>query len=107
MKYPKDWIIKEENKFQTVNFINSDNITEKVVIIRQKDIPRVALDKKFIENIVIDGISAKLYHDTDTKTGLEKIDKVIFDIPSSEDDFYTAGYGKTFDQILSTFKFTE
>ncbi len=73
--------------------------SERVVMIRFPEIPRIPLPEDRIEDITVSELPAKLYHDTDQKTGADK-DIVILDIPNSVDDFYMAGFGPIFDGMV-------
>lgn len=98
--YPLEWKIK----------VSGDNVTfsapdakQEVVALVMQDIPRVALPDDLIE----DTYWGKLYHDTDAKTGTEKIDKLITDLPGSSKDFYLAGYGEVYDKMLESLQLHE
>lgn len=103
IKYPEDWEVELVHK-SSISVNNPNKQDERVYIVRQRNIPHPAMSESLTEDIIVDGISAKLYHDVDEATGTKNIDKAIFDIPGSEDDFYIAGYGNTFDLILSSFR---
>lgn len=69
---------------------SSPSGTQYAVMIVMQEIPRVPLPDDKIDSVMLDGQTAKVYHDRDAKTGTEKIDKLITDIPNSENDMYLA-----------------
>jgi len=104
IKYPPAWQVNEEkldvNGKATNVIFSKDNL--EVVLIVQKDIPRPALKSDEIEKKVLpSGLVVSLYHDTDAMDG-NNLDKVIFDLPKSDYDFYLAGYGVAFNQMFQS-----
>ena len=84
------------------------NPASSVVIICQKDIPRVPLPPEKIETVALTGaggatISAKLYHDASQKDGTP-IDKLIFTNPKTGVDIFIGGFGEIFNQVIRTIK---
>lgn len=65
-------------------FIDPATKTEYATMIIQPGIPQVSLPANKIENIKLDGVAAKIFHDTDSKTGTVKIDKLWVQMPNSE-----------------------
>lgn len=65
-------------------FFDPATKTEYANIIIQPGIPQVPLPANKIENIILDGSAAKIYHDTDAKTGTKKIDKLWVQMPNSQ-----------------------
>ncbi len=82
---------------------------ESIVIACQEDIPRVPLTDDNIEPMVIRAAtgsasaSANLYHDTSAKDGAQ-VDKLIFTHPKTKLDVFIAGFGITFNQLITTIK---
>jgi len=82
---------------------------ESIVIVCQADIPRVPLTDDSIEPMVIRAAtgsasaSANLYHDTSAKDGTQ-VDKLIFTHPKTKLDVFIAGFGATFNQLITTIK---
>lgn len=81
--------------------VNKENTNESIILVCQKDIPRVALADDKIEQKTIGTVSAFLYHDTSQKDG-SPLDKLIFLHPTLKKDVYLAGFGETFNEILSS-----
>lgn len=106
-QYPYDWKITEQKEEKIKNDENNKtlNITfskneEKVVLVVQKEIPRIALSPDKIIKLEILGVKeANLYLDSDSS-------KVIFDLPNFEYDFYLAGKGSAFDLMYNTIEMT-
>ncbi len=89
-----------------VNEIDND---QSIAIACQEEIPRPPLTADKIETLVIyneaktASVSAKLYHDASPKDGTA-IDELIFRHPKTGMDIFIAGFGKTFDDIITTIK---
>lgn len=86
--------------------INTANPNDSIVIVCQKDIPRVPLPPEKIETIPLTGtasISAKLYHDASQKDGAP-IDKLIFTHPKTKLDVLLAGFGPVFRDLIASLK---
>lgn len=98
LKYPADWQLKESQ--DGTSFTKEE---ASIVVIIQPDIPRVPLPDDKIEQVMLDGVPATLYHDHSLKDGAA-VDKVITDWPESDNDIYLAGYGEVFDTMVLTFK---
>lgn len=90
-------------------FIDKEQTSQSVVITCQKDIPRPALSASNIESLTISNesgsasVSAKLYHDASAKDSTP-IDELIFRHPKTGLDVYIAGFGETFNALISTVK---
>ncbi len=81
--------------------VNKENTNESIILVCQKDIPRIPLTDDKIEQRAIGTVSAFLYHDTSQKDGTP-LDKLIFTHPALKKDVYIAGYGETFNNIISS-----
>lgn len=84
-----------------VTLVNKENTNESIIVVCQKDIPRVPLTDDKIEQRTIGSASANLYHDASQKDGTP-LDKLIFTHPALNKDVYIAGYGETFNAIISS-----
>ena len=94
---------------QTINgtstiITDPDNPSSGIVATCQEEIPRPPLLPERIEDIVIDSVGTKLYHDTSSKDGSPR-DEVIVRHPTKNWDIIVAGYGATFDEAMANFKF--
>lgn len=83
------------------NSIFTDASGHSIVVLCQKDIPRVPLPDDKIGTVTIGSTTAKLYHDTSQKDGTP-VDKLIFTHPETGLDIYIAGFGVGFNQVVST-----
>lgn len=81
--------------------VNKENTNESIILVCQKDIPRIPLTDDKIEQRAIGTVSAFLYHDTSQKDRTP-LDKLIFTHPALKKDVYIAGYGETFNNIISS-----
>jgi hypothetical protein len=88
---------------------NTSNPTDSIIIVCQNEIPRVPLSEDLIESVVLRAatgsasISANLYHDASQNDGTP-VDKLIFTHPKTGLDVFIAGFGNTYNQLLSTLK---
>ena len=92
-----------EEASNSATFISMTDPNDMIVLGCQKDIPRPALAPSDIEARTIASVAATLYHDSSAKDGT-KIDAIIFTHPKNKLDIYLAGYGKTFEELLTTLK---
>lgn len=85
--------------------VDSADTKQSILITCQKNIPPPPLPSNQIETINIlstssnSGVSAMLYHDKSAKDGT-LVDELIIPIPKTSLDFYIAGYGDTFNQVI-------
>lgn len=89
---------------QSTIITNPDNAANAVVSTCQSEIPAPPLPPDKIEDIFLDGVAAKLYHDTSSADGSPR-DEVIVTHPSNNLMIIVAGYGPTFQEAVSSFKF--
>lgn len=89
--------------------INPTNQSDSIAVACQDEIPRPPLPNDKIDTLMIFGMSdtasvaAKLYHDGSPKDGTP-INSLIFHHPKIDTDVFIAGFGKSFDAIISTIK---
>lgn len=81
-----------------------DDPTAVIVTTCQQEIPKPPLPPEKIEDITIDGVNTKLYHDTNSRDGSPR-DEVIVRHPTNGMDIIVAGFGPTYDEAISNFKF--
>ncbi len=85
------------------------NQQDSIIIVCQKDIPRVPLAADQMEKLTIVSasgsatLSATLYHDASEKDGT-KIDKLIFYNPYKKLDVFIAGFGNVYQNAIKTIK---
>ena len=89
-------------------FIDSQNASNSVALACQEEIPRPPLTLENIEEVTListsgASISGSLYHDASAKDGAP-VDELIFTHPTTGLDVFLAGFGATFQQILSSLK---
>lgn len=83
------------------------NQQDSIIIVCQKDIPRVPLEADQMEKLTIVSasgsatLSATLYHDASEKDGT-KIDKLIFYNKFKQLDVFIAGFGTVYDNAIKT-----
>lgn len=85
------------------------NQQDSIIIVCQKDIPRVPLAPENIEQITLfsasgsASLSATLYHDASEKDGT-RIDKLIFYNKFKQLDVFIAGFGTVYDNAVKSLK---
>jgi len=106
LQYPPS-LSKLEDASGSAVLVDSKDTQQSILITCQKDIPLPAVPVNKTETISIEGssspVSATMYHDTSSKDGTP-LDELIFQVPHSTLDFYVAGYGNTFNQIIPSIK---
>jgi len=96
IKYPINYSVNEK---QNKIIFAADN--ENVILKTDKNIARPDLDEENVEKTILpSGLVVKIYHDKD-KDG-KNIDKLFFDLPDSDYDFYLAGFGPVYNQMYQT-----
>lgn len=101
--YPANFTKQEATDSSGVIFSDSGDAKTMIILVCQKDIPRVPLPPEKIETMQIASISAKLYHDKSLKDGT-LIDKLIFYNPKVKLDVFFAGLGNAFDAAVASLK---
>jgi len=107
-QYPNTLTPMESSTSGTV-FANLSHPDESVIVVCQKDIPRIALPADKIESMNIPvasgtaSVSARLYHDTSAKDG-SPTDKLMFTHPKTGLDVFIGGFGPVFTQFIATLK---
>ncbi|HEX9664633.1 MAG TPA: hypothetical protein VGA49_02315 [Patescibacteria group bacterium] len=99
----ESWTAEEDETGTT--FLDESGQVQ-IVVIRQPDIPGRPLLPELIEDITVAGVQGTIYHDY-SQTDQRYVDKVIFDVPDSEDDIYIAGLGDDFSQFIKDFQLTD
>lgn len=84
-----------------VTLVNKQQTSKSIILVCQKDIPRVPLTEDRIKKLQIGSVSANLYNDASEQDGTP-LDKVIFTHPKTKKDVYIAGFGEDFNKIINT-----
>ena len=100
VRYPAGMTVQDGGEKGAV-FTSASNAGDIVVLTCQKDIPLPALTPEKIETKTIDGVPAKLYHDSSEKDGTS-VDALIFTHPKNGMDVFVGGFGSTFNSIIQT-----
>ena len=107
-QYPNT-LTKLETASGSALLVDGTTKAQSLAIACQKDIPRPPVPADKIETRMLmnaantASISATLYHDASPKDGTP-VDSLIFRIAGSGLDAFIAGYGETYDQMLTTVK---
>ena len=94
---------KTENYTSTI-ITDPQNPNQTIVSTCQDEIPKPPLPPEKIEDIVLDGVYAKLYHDASSKDGTPR-DEVIIKHPTLNHEIIIAGFGPAFNMSIASFKF--
>jgi hypothetical protein len=106
-----DTLTKLEDASGSALFVETSTTKQILAVACQKDIPRPPLVPEKIETLSFSSspgaasISAKLYHDASAKDGTP-VDALIFRNPKTGLDVYIAGFGDTYNEVLSTLTLT-
>ncbi|KKU87112.1 hypothetical protein A3A64_02470 [Candidatus Gottesmanbacteria bacterium RIFCSPLOWO2_01_FULL_48_11] len=108
LEYPNT-LTKFDNASGSAILTNTQNTDESIAIACQEEIPRPPLTAENIESITVwnttktASVAARLYHDASQKDGT-RLDALIFHHPKTGLDVFLAGFGPTFQQILTTLR---
>lgn len=94
---------KTENYHSTI-ITDPESPDNPIVSTCQDEIPKPPLVEERIEDIILDGVPTKLYHDASSKDGTPR-DEVIVKHPTRNHEIIIAGYGPSFNQAIASFKF--
>lgn len=103
--YPGSFLRSQTENAQSVIFTDPDDPNAAIATTCASSIPRPPVSSDKIEAVTIGGVAANLYHDQN-KDGTPR-DEVIVRNPNNGMEIIIAGFGRTFQQALSTFKFVE
>lgn len=104
--YSGSYINSSTNNNQSTILLNPDNPADVIAATCAASIPRPPVTSDKIDSITVGGVPATLYHDQNSKDGSPR-DEVIVKHPSNGLEIIVAGYGATFQSILSTFRFVQ
>lgn len=99
-QYPNVLTAMESSESGTI-LVNATNPDDSIVILCQKNIPRIPLSPDATKTVPIGSISATLYHDASAKDGAP-IDKLIFTHPKTKLDVFIAGFGPVFRDLIAS-----
>ena len=101
--YPGSFIKQKSTNQQATIITDPDDPQAAIAATCAASIPRPPVTSDKIEAITMDKVAATLYHDQNSD-GTPR-DEVIVKHPTSGMEIILAGYGSTFQQVLTTFKF--
>lgn len=103
--YPGNFIRQETSNNKSIIFTHpyDDKISIALACAEKIPVPPVKAEK--IESIIVDGQPATLYHDTDSNNSPR--DEVIVKHPDRSEEVIIAGYGTTFQNAITSFKFVQ
>lgn len=101
--YPGSFIRQETTNAQSVIFVNPENLNDQIAAVCTDSIPRPPVSSDKIEAVTIDGVATNLYHDQD-QDGNPR-DEIIVKHPVNGLEIIIVGYGLSFENAVSSFKF--
>lgn len=104
LRFPAPFKIDKNETAKSTIITNPGNSNDIIAVACLNNIPKPPLPEDKIEDIKLGGVIAKLYHDASSKDGSPR-DEVIVSHPTNGMEVIIAGYGKTFNAILASFKF--
>ena len=104
--YRGSYIKQDTTENSSTIILEKDNPKSAVFIACEKEIPEPPLPSDKIDDITIDGVLGKLYHDTNAQDGSPR-DEAIFDHPSRDFEVIIAGFGDYFQSALNSLEFIE
>ncbi len=103
--YPGNFIRQQSTNEKSIIFTNPDDDKISIAVACSEKIPIPPVKAEKIESIIVDGQPATLYHDTNSDNSPR--DEVIVKHPSRDEEVIIAGYGTTFQNAISSFKFIQ
>lgn len=102
--YPGGYLSSNTTNGKSSIFTDPNDETHSIVTACEDEIPKPPLTDNLIENIELDGVPTKLYHDTSSKDGTPR-DEVIVMHPTNGKEIIIAGFGSSYNAALASFKF--
>ena len=102
--YPGSYLSPKSVNGQSTIVTDPDNPSNTIAATCAAEIPKPPLPPEKIETITLDGVETTLYHDTSSKDGSPR-DEVMAKHPTNEKEIIIAGFGPTFQSVLTYFKF--
>ncbi len=102
--YPGNYLKQKSVNGESSIFTNPDDEAEIIASACAQTLPRPPLSTDKIANIKIGGVMGKIYHDQNAKDGAPR-DEVFVTHPTNSMEIIIAGYGKTYQAALVSFKF--
>lgn len=103
LSFPSGYLSQKTENEQSIIFTNPDDPKDALIIVCAKTIPKPSVAAEKIEAVTMDKTAAILYHDLNPD-GTPR-DEVIIKNPEKGMEIIIAGYGKTFNTALSSFRF--
>lgn len=104
--YPGSFIAQKSVNGQTTILTDPDDSSQTLAATCAASIPRPPVSSDKIEAIMLDKVPATLYHDQNAQDGSPR-DEIIVKHPTNGMEIILAGYGETFQQALTSFKFIQ
>jgi len=101
--YPGSFINQKSVNGQTTILTDPDDPLQTIAATCAATIPRPPVSSDKIEAIMLDKVAATLYHDKNSDGSAR--DEVIIKHPTNGMEIIIAGFGRAFQQVLSSFKF--
>ncbi len=102
--YPGSFIKTQAVNQQSTIIADPNDQDQAIAATCAQDLPKPPLPGDKIESIILDEVSAKLYHDSAARDGSPR-DEVIVKHPTNGLEIIIAGFGPLFQQVISSFRF--
>ena len=103
--YPGSYLRQKSVNEQSIILTDPSDPDAAIAATCADTIPKPPLSPEKIERVTIDGVSATLYHDQDAN-GRPR-DEMIVKHPKNGKELILAGFGPTFQEALSSFRFVQ
>ncbi len=103
--YPGNFIRQQTTNEKSIIFALPDDDKISIALACAEKIPVPPVKAEKIESIIVDGQPATLYHDSNSDNSPR--DEVIVKHPFRSEEVIIAGYGATFQNAVSSFKFIQ
>lgn len=102
--YKGNYLEQNSKNSRSTVITDPENPGQDLVSACLEEIPKPPLVPEKIEDIIVDGVLAKLYHDASSKDGSPR-DELIVKHPANNLEIIIAGFGPPLNLALASFKF--
>ncbi len=101
--YPGSYIRQKTSNQKSVIYVDASNPKISIAASCAPTLPRPAVEEEGQEMVTLDGVNGILYHDKDPYGNPR--DDIFVKHPTNGMEIVITGYGETFDQVRSSFRF--
>ena len=104
ISYSGTYLEQKSENYKSTLITEKDDPDNPIVTTCQEEIPKPPLIPEKIEDIKLDGVPGKLYHDASAKDGKPR-DEVIVKHPTRNHEIFIAGFGPASDEAIASIRF--